>query len=166
MPHYVRAGVRHLWIVDPIAKMLEVYRSESERWTLIATHSDDDKVRAEPFDAIEIDLAILWRAGAGGGDILRRDRRCQPRSLLQSVVAEIGSEVPALTVWWQTTWVAPAPDKNAHNLVWIVIPEMTGPRSLRECDPASGRRHHQLRLEPPDELAVVVIPSRGALSAV
>jgi Uma2 family endonuclease len=60
MPHYLRAGVRHIWIVDPIAKMLEVYRSESERWTLIATHSDGDKVRAEPFDAIEIDLAILW----------------------------------------------------------------------------------------------------------
>jgi Uma2 family endonuclease len=60
MPHYLRAGVRHIWIVDPIAKMLEVYRSENERWTLIATHSDDDKVRAEPFDAIEIDLAILW----------------------------------------------------------------------------------------------------------
>lgn len=60
MPHYVRAGVRHLWIVDPGARMLEIYRAEGGHWTLLGTHSDDDKVRAEPFDAIELDLEVLW----------------------------------------------------------------------------------------------------------
>jgi Uma2 family endonuclease len=60
MPHYLRAGVRHIWIVDPIAKMLEIFRSEGERWLLLATHSGDEKARAEPFDAIELDLSVLW----------------------------------------------------------------------------------------------------------
>lgn len=55
MPHYVRSGVRHLWIVDPGARMLEIYRPEGGHWTLLGTHSDDDKARGEPFDAIEID---------------------------------------------------------------------------------------------------------------
>lgn len=60
MPHYLRAGVRQIWIVDPIAKMLEIFRSEGERWLLLATHSGDEKARAEPFDAIELDLSVLW----------------------------------------------------------------------------------------------------------
>jgi Uma2 family endonuclease len=60
MPHYARAAVRHLWIIDPVAKMLEVYRSEGEHWLLLGAHSGDDKVRAEPFDAIELDLSVLW----------------------------------------------------------------------------------------------------------
>jgi len=31
-----------------------------QRWTLVGAHEGDAKVRAEPFDAIEIDLAALW----------------------------------------------------------------------------------------------------------
>ncbi len=27
---------------------------------IMATHADDARVRAEPFDAIELDLAVLW----------------------------------------------------------------------------------------------------------
>lgn len=60
LPVYARAGVRHAWLVDPAARTLEVLRLEGERWTLVATWADAAKVRAEPFDAIELDLAILW----------------------------------------------------------------------------------------------------------
>jgi Uma2 family endonuclease len=53
--------VRHLWIVDPIAKVLEVYRADNEqRWVTLSVQAGGEKVRAEPFDAIELDLAILW----------------------------------------------------------------------------------------------------------
>jgi hypothetical protein len=31
-----------------------------ENGALLATHSDTDVVRAEPFDALEIDLVALW----------------------------------------------------------------------------------------------------------
>lgn len=57
---YARDGVRHVWLVDPIARVLEVLRLESGRWLLAAAHGDNEKVRAEPFDAIELDLAAWW----------------------------------------------------------------------------------------------------------
>jgi len=60
MPHYGRSGVRHLWLVDPTMKTLEIFRSDEEGWRLLSTHSGDAKVRAEPFEAIELELALLW----------------------------------------------------------------------------------------------------------
>lgn len=60
MPHYGRSGVRHLWLVDPTLKTLEIFRSDDEGWRLLTTYSGDAKVRAEPFEAIEIELALLW----------------------------------------------------------------------------------------------------------
>jgi Uma2 family endonuclease len=60
MPLYGQEGVRDAWLVDPEEKTLEVYRLADARWSLLATYSDDERVRAEPFDAIELDLSILW----------------------------------------------------------------------------------------------------------
>jgi Uma2 family endonuclease len=57
---YGREGVGHLWLLDPIVRTLEVLRLEGGRWVLLATHSDTDVVRAEPFDEIEIELPALW----------------------------------------------------------------------------------------------------------
>lgn len=61
---YAREGVAHLWLVDPLAKTLEVYRLTGERgqraWLLEVTHVGTEVVRAAPFDAIEIDLARCW----------------------------------------------------------------------------------------------------------
>lgn len=60
IPIYARSGVPHLWLVDPTARTHEVFRLESERWVLLATHGGDEMVRAEPFEAVEIDLLALW----------------------------------------------------------------------------------------------------------
>jgi Uma2 family endonuclease len=60
MDIYTRERVRHVWLVDPLAKTLEVYRSEASRYVRVATWRDDARVRAEPFDAIELELAALW----------------------------------------------------------------------------------------------------------
>ncbi|MEA2746429.1 MAG: hypothetical protein QOI41_572, partial [Myxococcales bacterium] len=60
VPIYARSGVTSVWLVDPIARTLEVLRLEREKYIIMATWADDAKVRAEPFDAIELDLAILW----------------------------------------------------------------------------------------------------------
>jgi Uma2 family endonuclease len=57
---YARERVSHVWLVDPGVRSLEVLRLEGERYTLLATHSDEDVVRAEPFDAIELELGLLW----------------------------------------------------------------------------------------------------------
>ncbi len=57
---YARDGVGHLWLVDPRFRTVEVMRLHDGKWLTLAVHTDDERVRAEPFDAIEIDLAILW----------------------------------------------------------------------------------------------------------
>lgn len=57
---YAREGVGHLWLLDPLVRTLEVLRLEGGRWVLLATHADTDVVRAEPFEAIEIELPTLW----------------------------------------------------------------------------------------------------------
>lgn len=57
---YSREHVAHLWLVDPLAKTLEVYRLETDRWLLISTHAGSERIHAEPFDAIELDLSRWW----------------------------------------------------------------------------------------------------------
>jgi len=57
---YARERVRYAWLVEPLQKTLEILRLESERWSLLATHSAGERVRAEPFDAIELHLDTLW----------------------------------------------------------------------------------------------------------
>ena len=34
MPIYAREGVGHLWLVDPIARTVEVYRLDGGRWVV------------------------------------------------------------------------------------------------------------------------------------
>jgi len=57
---YAREGVQHAWLVNPTSQTLEVLRLEASRWVVLALHAGDEKVRAEPFDAIELDLPALW----------------------------------------------------------------------------------------------------------
>lgn len=61
LPIYAREGVAHVWLVDPVARTLEVLALEKGRWTLLLTASDEAPVRATPFDAIELDLSVLWK---------------------------------------------------------------------------------------------------------
>lgn len=57
---YAREGVGHAWLINPTLRTLEILVRDSQRWTLIATHEDAAVVRAEPFDAIDLELAALW----------------------------------------------------------------------------------------------------------
>jgi Uma2 family endonuclease len=60
MPIYAREQVGHLWMVDPILRTLEVYRLEDSRWLVASTHGGVDRVRAEPFDAVELQMSRWW----------------------------------------------------------------------------------------------------------
>lgn len=61
MPVYAREGVRHAWLIDPVAKTLEVYTLSAEGiWGEAVRSSGTDVVRAVPFDAIGLDLSALW----------------------------------------------------------------------------------------------------------
>jgi Uma2 family endonuclease len=57
---YAREQVSHAWLVDPIARTLEVLRLEAGRWVVVSAHEGNEAVRAEPFDEIELTLADLW----------------------------------------------------------------------------------------------------------
>lgn len=58
--HYARAGVRHLWFLDPAPQTLEVFRLDGGGWRLVTSAAGNEKIRAEPFEAMELDLAGLW----------------------------------------------------------------------------------------------------------
>lgn len=60
MPVYARFEIPHLWLVDPTAQSLEAYRLEAGKWLLLGAFAQNDKVRAEPFEEIEMDLGNFW----------------------------------------------------------------------------------------------------------
>ncbi len=57
---YARAGVAHAWLVNPLLQTLEVLALQAARWVLLGTYEGGAHVRAEPFDAIELELGALW----------------------------------------------------------------------------------------------------------
>jgi Uma2 family endonuclease len=60
LPLYARQGVRHVWLMDPEARTLEVFQWEGARYVLLVTHTGLARVRAEPFEAVELELSFLW----------------------------------------------------------------------------------------------------------
>lgn len=64
LPVYAAARVGHAWLVDPSARMLEVFRLHDEHWLLVAQFAESALVRAEPFVEAELDLSLWWPPGA------------------------------------------------------------------------------------------------------
>ena len=62
---YGREKVRHYWLVDARQRTLEIFRLEPGGWTHVTTFEGDEKVRAEPFEAVELDLSQWWLPEAG-----------------------------------------------------------------------------------------------------
>jgi Uma2 family endonuclease len=63
LPIYARESIPHVWLIDPIApiaRTLEVFRLAGGKWTLVGTFEGDAKIQPEPFDAVELDLGVLW----------------------------------------------------------------------------------------------------------
>ncbi len=60
---YARESVGHLWLVEALAKTLEVYRLQGGQWLVASTHAGSEHVRAEPFAAVELDIARWWLEG-------------------------------------------------------------------------------------------------------
>ncbi len=60
VPKYAQYGVKYLWLVNPREKTLEVFRLENSAWVLIQTFVEADKVKIQPFEAVEFDLGSLW----------------------------------------------------------------------------------------------------------
>ena len=58
---YGRESVTWYWLVDPVEETLEILRWTGDAYVVAATHEGQDVVRAPPFEAIELELAVLWR---------------------------------------------------------------------------------------------------------
>src|SRR5262245_9089971 len=63
MPIYAREGVRHAWLVDPLARTLEVYRLEAGGWVVAVAHGGDVSERVEPFAALALEIGRWWMPG-------------------------------------------------------------------------------------------------------
>jgi Uma2 family endonuclease len=58
---YAREGVGHFWILDPNNRLLEVKRLEGGGFVEAALYgAEDTKIRAVPFDAVELDISQWW----------------------------------------------------------------------------------------------------------
>ncbi|GLK80957.1 Uma2 family endonuclease [Methylopila turkensis] len=57
---YARAGVDHLWLLDPQTKLLEAFARVADQWLLLATIGEGDEVRVAPFDAVGFPLDALF----------------------------------------------------------------------------------------------------------
>ncbi len=60
LPVFAREGVRRVWFIDPVLRTLEMFRLETGRYVHLATHSGTGPVRVEPFDAVALQLGVLW----------------------------------------------------------------------------------------------------------
>jgi Uma2 family endonuclease len=64
MKVYAHHGVAHLWLVDPLEKTLETYALTHGNWTVTGLYTDEDEVRAAPFEALTLQLGYLWEGGS------------------------------------------------------------------------------------------------------
>lgn len=64
---YGRCEVPHYWILDPEAEALAVYRWTPDGYLVALTASGDERVRPEPFGAIEVSVHSLLAGDEAGG---------------------------------------------------------------------------------------------------
>jgi Uma2 family endonuclease len=57
---YAEAGVAHVWHVNPVLRMLEVYELREGKWVTLDVFFDDQEVAAAPFAEISFPLNWLW----------------------------------------------------------------------------------------------------------
>ena len=59
---YHQAGVAHYWILDQVDTTLTVHRYTSDGYLVALRATAGERVRAEPFDAIELEVSVLLGA--------------------------------------------------------------------------------------------------------
>jgi Uma2 family endonuclease len=64
-PFFARLGVPYLWFVDPEARTLTISRLVEGRWLELGVFGEEDVVRGEPFEGLEIPLGEWWLGAEG-----------------------------------------------------------------------------------------------------
>lgn len=65
LPIYAREGVGHTWLIDPVARTVEVLRLDGAGYRLVGTWGDET-ARIEPFADVTLELRLLWDAMVTG----------------------------------------------------------------------------------------------------
>jgi Uma2 family endonuclease len=60
---YAEAGVPHVWHINPLLQLLEVYELRDGKWLLLDVFSGDARVAAAPFAELSFSLSLLWSLG-------------------------------------------------------------------------------------------------------
>ncbi len=60
LPKYAKFGVSYFWIVDPANRTVEILKLKNGEYSVSAVYCEDDKMKAEPFTEILIDLKNIW----------------------------------------------------------------------------------------------------------
>lgn len=60
LPIYAASRVAHAWLLSPTAKTLEVLELDGHTFRIIGAFKNDERVRARPFEALELELSALW----------------------------------------------------------------------------------------------------------
>ena len=56
---YHQAGVPHYWIIDQLDRTVTVHRHSADGYVIALRAAAAERVRAEPFDALELHVAVL-----------------------------------------------------------------------------------------------------------
>jgi len=57
---YRRERAAHVWLVSPLARTVEILRLTDDGYLLVTVLTAAGPVRAEPCDAVELDLGLLF----------------------------------------------------------------------------------------------------------
>jgi Uma2 family endonuclease len=60
-PAYAAQGIGHLWFVDPANRTLEILKLDGDVYREIEVFQGDARVRAAPFEEVELNLSRGWR---------------------------------------------------------------------------------------------------------
>lgn len=60
LPVYAEYNVEHCWLVDPAQQTLEVLTLADRQWRIASNWAQQDRVRAAPFEEVELELGALW----------------------------------------------------------------------------------------------------------
>ena len=66
LPKYHRLGVQHAWLIDPVARTLEVLERAQRGWLNTENFAGEEPVRAPPFDDVPLELRRLWLGSDDG----------------------------------------------------------------------------------------------------
>jgi Uma2 family endonuclease len=60
LERYLRAGVGHVWLVDPPERRIEVLQRSDAGWLLVGHYFGDEVAGIAPFEALSLALSEVW----------------------------------------------------------------------------------------------------------